>query len=170
MTGILYKQFALTIAVSVVISAVVALVLTPALCATMLKPHTPKEHEDWLHRQLNKFNDALERFSNWYGIQLARLRSSTKLDCHCIAYLCRWYRFSIPLLTNVLCSCRMVVYYMIAVNEPPGATADRTMATLGKVASFLEVNDPERALKDEQLFQSVFTVAGFDPSRWWSKI
>ena len=71
MTGILYKQFALTIAVSVVISAIVALVLTPALCATMLKPHTPKEREDWVHRQLNKFNAALERFSNWYGIQLA---------------------------------------------------------------------------------------------------
>ncbi len=58
MTGILYKQFALTIAVSVVISAIVALVLTPALCATMLKPHTPKEREDWVHRQLNKFNAA----------------------------------------------------------------------------------------------------------------
>ena len=75
----------MTIAVSVVISAVVALVLTPALCATMLKPHTPKEHEDWLHRQLNKFNDALERFSNWYGIQLARL--SHRLSLTVIALL-----------------------------------------------------------------------------------
>ncbi|MDU7788224.1 MAG: efflux RND transporter permease subunit, partial [Veillonella sp.] len=85
MTGILYKQFALTIAVSVVISAIVALVLTPALCATMLKPHTPKEREDWVHRQLNKFNAALERFSNWYGIQLARL--SHRLSLTVIALL-----------------------------------------------------------------------------------
>ena len=50
MTGILYKQFALTIAVSVVISAIVALILTPALCATMLKPHAPNEHENFIHR------------------------------------------------------------------------------------------------------------------------
>ena len=73
MTGILYKQFALTIAVSVVISAIVALVLTPALCATMLKPHVQQEREDFIHRQLNKFNRGLERFSDWYGQVLARL-------------------------------------------------------------------------------------------------
>ena len=73
MTGILYKQFALTIAVSVAISAIVALVLTPALCATMLKPHVQKEREDFVHRQLNKFNHGLERFSDWYGKVLARL-------------------------------------------------------------------------------------------------
>ena len=73
MTGILYKQFALTIAVSVAISAIVALVLTPALCATMLKPHVQKEREDFVHRQLNKFNRGLERFSDWYGKVLARL-------------------------------------------------------------------------------------------------
>ena len=53
-------------------------------------------------------------------------------------------------------------YYMIAVNEPPGSTSERTMATLEKIASFLEgKNDPEKP-KDEQLFQEVFTVAGFD--------
>ena len=106
MTGILYKQFALTIAVSVVISAIIALVLTPALCATMLKPHTPKEREDWVHRQLNKFNAGLERFSDWYGIQLARFKSSFELNCYCIVNLCWWYWFSIPLLTNILCTCR----------------------------------------------------------------
>jgi len=53
-------------------------------------------------------------------------------------------------------------YYMIAVNEPPGATFERTMATLEKIASFLKgKNDPEKP-KDEQLFQEVFTVTGFD--------
>ncbi len=106
MTGILYKQFALTIAVSVVISAIVALVLTPALCATMLKPHTSKEREDWVHRQLNKFNAGLERFSNWYGIQLARLSHRLSLTVIALLILCWWYRFSIPLLTNILCTCR----------------------------------------------------------------
>ena len=162
MTGILYKQFALTIAVSVVISAVVALVLTPALCATMLKPHTPKEHEDWLHRQLNKFNDALERFSNWYGIQLARLSHRLSLTVIALLIFAGGTGLVFHFLPTSFVPAEDSGYYMIAVNEPPGATADRTMATLEKIASFLEgKNDPEKP-EEEQLFQSVFTVAGFD--------
>ncbi len=106
MTGILYKQFALTIAVSVVISAIVALILTPALCATMLKPHTPKEHEDWLHRQLNKFNDALDRFSNWYGIQLARLSHRLSLTVIALLIFAGGNRLSIPLLAYIFRTCR----------------------------------------------------------------
>ena len=162
MTGILYKQFALTIAVSVVISAVVALVLTPALCATMLKPHTPKEHEDWLHRQLNKFNDALERFNNWYGIQLARLSHRLSLTVIALLIFAGGTGLVFHFLPTSFVPAEDSGYYMIAVNEPPGATADRTMATLEKIASFLEgKNDPEKP-EEEQLFQSVFTVAGFD--------
>jgi len=159
MTGILYKQFALTIAVSVVISAVVALVLTPALCATMLKPHTPKEHEDWLHRQLNKFNDALERFSNWYGIQLARLSHRLSLTVIALLIFAGGTGLVFHFLPTSFVPAEDSGYYMIAVNEPPGATA---VATLEKIASFLEgKNDPEKP-EEEQLFQSVFTVAGFD--------
>ena len=39
LTGELYRQFAVTIAISVVISGIVALTLSPALCALILKPH-----------------------------------------------------------------------------------------------------------------------------------
>ena len=43
MSGILYRQFALTIAVSVLISAFVALTLTPAMCASILNVTNPKQ-------------------------------------------------------------------------------------------------------------------------------
>ena len=161
-TGILYKQFALTIAVSVVISAIIALVLTPALCATMLKPHISKEREDWLHRQLNKFNAALERFSNWYGIQLARLSHRLSLIVITLLVFAGGTALVFHFLPTSFVPAEDSGYYMIAINEPPGATSERTMATLEKIASFLEEkNDPEKP-KDEQLFQEVFTVAGFD--------
>ena len=161
-TGILYKQFALTIAVSVVISAIIALVLTPALCATMLKPHISKEREDWLHRQLNKFNAALERFSNWYGIQLARLSHRLSLTVIALLVFAGGTALVFHFLPTSFVPAEDSGYYMIAINEPPGATSERTMATLEKIASFLEEkNDPEKP-KDEQLFQEVFTVAGFD--------
>ncbi len=40
-TGVIYRQFSVTIITAMVLSAAVALILTPALCATMLKPHSP---------------------------------------------------------------------------------------------------------------------------------
>jgi multidrug efflux pump len=51
LTGQFYRQFALTIAISTVISAFNSLTLSPALCAILLRPaHAP---EDWLTRTLN---------------------------------------------------------------------------------------------------------------------
>ncbi len=54
LTGVMYKQFAITIAVSVVISGIVALTLSPALCALLLKPHVHKP---------NRFFDT---FNRWF--------------------------------------------------------------------------------------------------------
>ncbi|HTN36791.1 MAG TPA: multidrug efflux RND transporter permease subunit [Arachidicoccus sp.] len=59
-SGQLYQQFAITIAVSVIISAFVALSLTPALCSTMLRPHKEKEEKP---RGLNKF---FAHFNRWF--------------------------------------------------------------------------------------------------------
>jgi hydrophobe/amphiphile efflux-1 (HAE1) family protein len=64
LTGRLYKQFALTIAVSVIISGVVALTLTPALCAVLLKPHQPG-HRKWA--PFEWFNRAFDRFTGGYA-------------------------------------------------------------------------------------------------------
>ena len=60
MTGILYRQFALTIVVSMALSAFIALTLTPALCAMLLKPHDPNEKRSGL---LDRFFDG---FNNWF--------------------------------------------------------------------------------------------------------
>jgi len=64
--GRLYQQFAITIAISVMISAFVALSLTPALCMLLLKPH----HIDAKSRGLNKlfyhFNNWFERVTHHY--------------------------------------------------------------------------------------------------------
>jgi hydrophobe/amphiphile efflux-1 (HAE1) family protein len=64
LTGRLYKQFALTIAVSVIISGIVALTLTPALCAVLLKPHQPG-HRKWA--PFEWFNRAFDRFTGGYA-------------------------------------------------------------------------------------------------------
>ncbi|WP_321903001.1 multidrug efflux RND transporter permease subunit [Paraburkholderia tropica] len=61
-TGQLYKQFAVTIAVSVVLSGVVALTLSPALAAILLKPGEQKKN-----RFFRWFNDRFDRLTNGYG-------------------------------------------------------------------------------------------------------
>ena len=54
--GQLYKQFALTISVSMALSAIVALSLTPALCALLLKPHDKDEVKGPIGKFIHKFN------------------------------------------------------------------------------------------------------------------
>lgn len=70
--GILYKQFALTIAVSVLISAFVALSLTPALCAGMLRYHKEGAERGWLQKFWDKFNDWFDRMIEIYGHSLEK--------------------------------------------------------------------------------------------------
>ena len=45
-TGVIYRQFSITICASMILSVVVALTLTPALCATLLKPHEADSHAE----------------------------------------------------------------------------------------------------------------------------
>jgi HAE1 family hydrophobic/amphiphilic exporter-1/multidrug efflux pump len=66
LTGQLYKQFALTLATSVLLSAVVALTLTPALCALLLRPAEHIRPRGVLGRFFERFNHAFTAFTNRY--------------------------------------------------------------------------------------------------------
>ncbi len=66
--GRLYQQFAITIAVSVLISAFVALSLTPALCSLMLKPSKPEDaKKNWLEKFFAGFNRRFNRITLSYS-------------------------------------------------------------------------------------------------------
>lgn len=84
MSGVLYRQFALTIAVSVAISAFVALTLTPAMCASILRVHKPTENAHGLFKFFQWFNATFDRIVNWYGIRLAYLNQRIKW---CVVFL-----------------------------------------------------------------------------------
>ena len=67
--GVFYKQFGLTLAVAILISAVNALTLSPALCAIFLKPHGPEDHArptGFLPKFYAGFNTAFEAVTNKY--------------------------------------------------------------------------------------------------------
>ena len=63
MTGVMYKQFSVTIAVSVLISALVALTLTPSLCALIIKRRTKKEEP---HGFFKWFDDFFQKITDIY--------------------------------------------------------------------------------------------------------
>ncbi|MCC7379299.1 MAG: efflux RND transporter permease subunit, partial [Chitinophagaceae bacterium] len=65
--GVFYRQFSITMAISIIISGVNALTLTPALCAIMLKNHNhhPKSH-NWLTGFFNGFNNYYNKISDKY--------------------------------------------------------------------------------------------------------
>ena len=68
-TGVFYKQFGVTLIISIFISAVNALTLSPVLCSLFLKPHGDKEYEEksWIGKFFHKFNIAFDAATLKYG-------------------------------------------------------------------------------------------------------
>src|SRR5690606_10316465 len=80
-TGVIYRQFSVTIIAAMALSVIVALILTPVLCATMLKPvakgHEPSENAIWFLRPFFRWFDRFffwmrDRYVNFVGHVLAR--------------------------------------------------------------------------------------------------
>ena len=70
-SGQFYRQFALTIAASTVISLITSLTLSPAMCALLLKPHDPRHRDSWWERPIHGFFRGFNRgfggLANGYG-------------------------------------------------------------------------------------------------------
>ncbi|WP_036502533.1 efflux RND transporter permease subunit [Novosphingobium sp. AP12] len=78
-TGVIYRQFSITIATTMLLSVLVALILTPALCASLLKPHNPEHTErrgffGWFNRTFdrgrNRYDGAVRTVSRRWGRSL----------------------------------------------------------------------------------------------------
>ncbi|MFG4003031.1 multidrug transporter AcrB [Flavobacterium aquidurense] len=66
-TGVFYKQFGITLAVAIILSAINALTLSPALCALLLKPHADDhKHKSYLQRFYTAFNVAFDNVTGKY--------------------------------------------------------------------------------------------------------
>ena len=152
--GAIYRQFSLTIVAAMVLSVLVALILTPALCATLLKP-IPKGH----HVQKKGFFGWFNRvFDN------SRVKYHTSVD-HVIKRPRCWLLLYVLLIAIVgLLFARLPTSFLpdedqgimiIQVQTPPGATLERTQKALEDVSHYLR--DTESAI-----VQSTFEVAGFN--------
>src|SRR5580698_10136215 len=87
--GRLYQQFAITIAISVILSAFIALSLTPALCTLLLKPSDPEKQKKGLNKIFSKFNDWFDRVTEKYTNGVKRSIKASRfviifLVCVCV--------------------------------------------------------------------------------------
>ncbi|HET7818994.1 MAG TPA: efflux RND transporter permease subunit [Bacteroidia bacterium] len=152
--GIFYRQFSVTMATSIILSGVIALTLTPALCAIMLKnTHGMEKRKTLLNRFLNGFNNWFNRILGRYKKLLRvivnrRVVTFLALFIFCIA---TWGLSSlVP--SGFIPNEDQGVFYAIILT-PPGSTLERTdevASQVQKVASGIEG------------IKSVSSMAGFE--------
>lgn len=151
--GVIYKQFSITIVSAMALSVIVALVLTPALCATMLKPiekgdsHEKKGFFGWFNR---KFDASSSRYQGLVGSMLHK--SGRYLIIYGGLLAVTAFMFT-RLPTSFLPSEDQGVFFT-QVQLPPGATQEQTLAVLAKMEDYF-LN------KEGANVKSLFTVAGF---------
>ena len=132
-TGELYKQFAITIALSVAISGVVALTLSPALCALVLKPSHGEPRGFWA--LFNRFFDWMQiRYAG--GVWFILKRSVMSLAVFGLLLLLIWGLFKqVP---GSFLPEEDQGYFITIVQLPDGASKERTIKVLEKVEGYFQ--------------------------------
>ena len=135
-TGIFYRQFSLTMAISIVLSGIISLTLTPALCAMLMKdPHVSNHvnKRNWLQRFFIAFNNRYDRISRRYKRLLLLFGNRRTVTFGVLLFFC--------LLTGILG--RLVPSGFIPnedqgaiyanITAPSGATLERTSDVVDEV-------------------------------------
>ncbi|MEJ2637234.1 MAG: multidrug efflux RND transporter permease subunit [Calditrichia bacterium] len=139
-TGMLYKQFAVTIAVSVLLSAFVALTLTPALCSLLLKPNPVHADSRGLYKIFYKFNTWYDQRVEGYGNIIRKVIKKAPLM---IILLLAIYG-GIVLMTRITPTSFLPNedqgMLMAVVQLPPDASTQRTQAVLQEFGTILKHN------------------------------
>ncbi|QRZ14242.1 efflux RND transporter permease subunit (plasmid) [Paracoccus methylovorus] len=149
-TGVIYRQFSVTIISAMVLSLGVALILTPALCATLLRP---RKHGDGI-APARWFNRMLDRATDRYAATVG-------------TFVKRPFRFLIVLLAFSIGAWMLYQklpgsflpqedqgVLMVMVETPEGSTAERTRALVEEVEQYVLTEETETV-------ESVFAALGF---------
>ena len=129
-TGVLYRQFALTIAVSMALSAFIALTLTPALCALLMKPHDPNKKKNILDRFFDGFNNWFERTQNRYVGKVSWFIDHAKVSVASLLVICVLAGLCFKLLPSTFVPDEDQGYFLASVTMPEGTSLNRTLETM----------------------------------------
>lgn len=148
--GIIYRQFCISMAVSILLSAFLALTLTPALCATLLKPHS---HEQSKKRTFSMwFNARFNRLSAFYesGLGFVLRRSGRMMMLY--AALCFALYAGLSSLPSSFLPDEDQGYFMSSIQLPADATMQRTLKVVQKF---------EDEIATQQAVESNIMILGF---------
>ncbi|MCP9752622.1 efflux RND transporter permease subunit [Ferruginibacter sp. HRS2-29] len=152
--GIFYRQFSITMATSIILSGVVALTLTPALCAIMLKNNHGKA------RKKNMLNRGLDGFNNWFNRLTGRYQKLLKLIVNrrvitfgmLIAFCVGTYFISGSVPSGFIPNEDQGMFYAV-IQTPPGSSLERTNQVAEKLQKIAEGIDG---------VSSVSSLAGYE--------
>ncbi len=139
-TGQLYRQFAVTIAVSVVISTIVALTLTPVMCSKLLRPEGKKKKAK-IFRLINLWLNKSNRF---YGRSVNRAIHHPRRMYAAFGLALVFIWMMNTLLPQSFMSQEDQGYFTIELELPEGATIERSRAVTERAMAYL-LNDPDVA-------------------------
>lgn len=151
--GVLYKQFALTIAVSMALSAFVALTLTPALCAIILKPHKEEEYSGFLGRFFQKFNQSFDFLQNRYVKIVFQCIKRAKLAILFLLLIVIGVFFLFKTIPSTFVPGEDQGFFVTSVNLPEGTALNKTVQVMDRLA---------HDLKEQAGVENVFSLTGFD--------
>ena len=137
-SGVMYKQFAITVAVSTLLSAFVALSLTPALCSLMLKPKDPTHHAGPLGRIFGGFNRVFDRLTEGYGHRVQTMIRRSLLSLMLLGILILAAFGLMNTVPGGFVPSEDQGYFLGSVQLPPAASLNRTEAVSAKVDGILE--------------------------------
>jgi hydrophobe/amphiphile efflux-1 (HAE1) family protein len=150
--GVFYRQFSLTLAISIFISGINALTLTPALCALMLRHDPSARKKGWLQRFFNAFNKRFDATNNKYKLILGKIAGRRMLTLILLAlfFAATWGAGAILPGGFIPTEDQGMVY--VNVTTPPGATMERTDEVLDAIT---------QATQQVEGVENVTSLAGY---------
>jgi multidrug efflux pump len=156
--GVIYQQFTLSMVVSILLSAFLALTLTPALCATLLRPVSPSHHEK--RGFFGAFNRGVERLTESYGARVTRLVGRSGRMMAAFLALCAVLAIAAAQLPSSFLPDEDQGYFMTSIQLPTGATNERTLAVIKE----FEAHVASREALDTNLVVQGFSFSGAGPN------
>lgn len=154
MTGVLYKQFALTIAVSMALSAFVALSLTPALCSLLLKQEDKQDYKGIPGKFFCWFNGWFDRMRDRYTGAAGWWISHARLALAFLLIVCGLTGICYHLLPSTFVPDEDQGYFLVSVHMPEGTSLNRRTDTM--------MNDIVSDIRKVDGVSAVMKASGYD--------
>lgn len=170
-TGVIYRQFSITIVSAMVLSVLIALILTPALCATMLKSPAERESKDknifmrlvdkylkiiWapVYKLLEVWNRFFNYMMNGYVNSVTKVVGKLKLYLIYYVLICAALVFGFMRIPSAFLPNEDQGVLMAMANLPAGSTIEKTRSAMEKASAYFLTAEKEN-------IDSIMSVVGF---------